>query len=88
MTNRRLAARWKLSARYAPVIMPLVLSVIMTCIVSAISTLKSLGPTPAFLNTWPQAWGLSWLIAFATLLTVLPLVRSIVALIVESANVE
>ncbi|GAA2877081.1 DUF2798 domain-containing protein [Aminobacter sp. P9b] len=76
--------RGKLPARYAAFAMPLVLSVVMTFVVSAISTLKSLGPTPAFLATWPSAWALSWLVAFPTLLLVLPLVRRIVALVVES----
>ncbi len=75
--------RGKLPARYAGIVMPLVLSIIMTFVVSAISTLKSLGPTPAFLATWPSAWALSWLVAFPTLLAVLPLVRRIVGLLVE-----
>ncbi|MBN9581434.1 MAG: DUF2798 domain-containing protein [Afipia sp.] len=76
-------ARAKLPARYAAIIMPLVLSVLMTFVVSAISTLKSLGPTPLFLSTWPVAWALSWLVAFPTLLAVLPLVRRIVTWIVH-----
>ena len=73
----------KLPSRYAPVVMPFILSILMTFVVSAISTLKSLGPTPAFLATWPTAWALSWLVAFPTLLVMLPLVRRIVALVVE-----
>ena len=53
----------KLPACYAPVVMPLVLSVLMTFVVSMISTLRSLGPTQAFLATWPGAWasGCRWL---------------------------
>lgn len=78
--------RGKLPARYAALVMPLVLSVLMTFVVSAISTLKSLGPTPAFLATWPSAWALSWLVAFPTLLVVLPLVRRVVALVVEAPS--
>ena len=76
--------RGKLPARYAAIVMPLVLSVLMTFVVSAISTLRSLGPTPAFIATWPGAWAISWLVAFPTLLAVLPLVRKIVALAVEA----
>jgi Protein of unknown function (DUF2798) len=76
--------RGKLPARYAAVVLPLVLSVLMTLVVSAISTLRSLGPTPAFVATWPAAWAISWLVAFPTLLAVLPLVRKIVALAVEA----
>ena len=76
--------RGKLPARYAAIVMPLVLSVLMTFVVSAISTLKSLGPTPAFVTTWPAAWAISWIVAFPTLLAVLPLVRRIVAFAVEA----
>ena len=75
--------RRKLPARYAAILLPLILSVIMTFVISGISTLKSLGPTPAFMATWPAAWAISWLVAFPTLLVVLPLVRRIVALLVE-----
>ncbi len=62
--------------------MPLVLSLLMTFVVSAISTLRSLGFSQAVLEVWPAAWALSWLVAFPTLLAVLPLVRRIVALLV------
>jgi uncharacterized protein DUF2798 len=54
----------------------------MTAAASMISTLKSLGTTPAFLATWPVAWGLSWLAAFPELMVVLLLVRRIVAFVV------
>jgi Protein of unknown function (DUF2798) len=76
--------RGKLPARYAAIVMPLVLSVLMTFVVSAISTLRSLGPTPAFVATWPAAWAISWLVAFPTLLAAPPLVRRIVAFAVET----
>jgi len=62
--------------------MPLILSVLMTFVVSGISTLKALGLTAEFLQTWPGSWALSWLVAFPTLLFVLPLVRRLVALVV------
>lgn len=72
----------RLPARYAAVVMPLILSVLMTFVVSGISTLKALGLTAEFLQTWPGSWALSWLVAFPTLLFVLPLVRRLVALVV------
>ncbi|MDQ0509536.1 DUF2798 domain-containing protein [Ancylobacter amanitiformis] len=75
---------FKLPARYAGIVLPFVLSVLMTFVVSAIATLRSLGPGPDFLTTWPGAWGLSWLVAFPTLLMVLPLVRRIVSLLVHA----
>jgi hypothetical protein len=73
----------RLPARYAGVVMPLVLSVIMTFVVSGVATLRSLGLSPGFPAMWMSAWGLSWLVAFPTLLLALPLVRRIVGLIVE-----
>ena len=74
----------KLPARYAGIVMPLVLSVLMTFVVSAIATARSIGVGADFLATWPAAWGLSWLVAFPTLLLVLPVVRRIVGLVVEA----
>ncbi len=73
----------RLPACYAPLVMPLLLSVMMTFIISGLSTLMSLGPHPEFLGHWSRAWGASWLVGFPTLLLVLPLVRRAVALIVE-----
>lgn len=75
----------RLPPRYAAFVMPLVLSILMSLIVSGVSTLKSLGIGAAFVSTWPIAWFLSWLVAFPALLLVLPLVRRIVGLIVEPA---
>lgn len=69
----------RLPARHGAVLMPLILSGVMTFVVSAISTVKALGFTPAALQSWPGAWGVSWLVAFPTLLLVLPLVRRMVA---------
>ena len=66
--------------------MPLLLSLLMTFIVSAISTLEGLGLSPTFLPTWLAAWGISWLIAFPTLLALLPLVRRIVGVVCEAPS--
>lgn len=74
----------KLPARYAGIVMPLALSVLMTFVVSAIATARSLGFGPDFLATWPTAWGLSWVAAFPTLLLVLPVVRRVVGVLVET----
>jgi len=74
----------KLPARFSTTVMPLVLSLLMTFIVSAISTLKGLGLSASFLPTWLASWGISWLIAFPTLLALLPLVRRIVGIVCET----
>ena len=77
--------RHRLPPGSAAWLMPLVLSLLMTFVVSGISTLRALGPGPQFLSEWPGAWGLSWLVAFPVLLLVLPLVRRIVAWLVAPA---
>jgi hypothetical protein len=75
----------KLPARYASLVMPLLLSVVMTCIVSAISTLRGIGFVAHFVRVWLGAWLISWLIAFPTLLLILPAVRRATARIVRSS---
>lgn len=79
--------RWKkLPASYNVVAMPLLLSILMTAIVSAIVTLKNVGLQPGVTRLWFDAWLVSWAIAFPTLLVVLPLVRNIVAALVEQTQ--
>lgn len=73
----------KLPARYASVVSALLLSLVMTCLVSLISTVRSVGFVPDLLGVWLGAWLLSWLVAFPTLLAVLPLVRRATKALVE-----
>lgn len=75
----------RLPARYGAVLMPLILSILMSGIVSFIATLNTVGFHYGIVGLWLGAWEVSWLIAFPTLLLVLPLVRRIVALLVEPA---
>lgn len=75
----------KLPARSAAWVMPLLLSILMTFIVSMVSTLRSIGLSPDMPRIWLSAWGLSWVFAFPTLLMVLPLVRKATAAIVDMA---
>lgn len=73
----------KLPPRSAAVVLPLILSILMTAIVSLISTLNGVGLAPGFVELWLCAWGLSWLVAFPVLLFVLPVVRRATASIVH-----
>lgn len=84
MPSETLRRRRKLHPRWAGFIMPLVLSILMTCVISAIVTLVSFGPTAEFLSRWPFSGLASWLVAFPTLLIVLPVVRRIVGLVVDA----
>jgi len=72
----------RLPARFTLPMTGFILSGIMTIIISGISTLLALGPGAEFLARWPIAWISSWIIAFPTVLVVLPMVRRLVARIV------
>ncbi|WP_426306011.1 DUF2798 domain-containing protein [Acidovorax facilis] len=73
----------KLPARSAAWVTPLLLSLLMTFIVSLISTVRVAGFSLDLPRLWLSAWALSWVVAFPTLLLVLPVVRRITAAIVE-----
>lgn len=73
----------RLPASAARFVAPLLLSVLMTCVVSLVSTQRAVGWTPDLLDRWMHAWGASWLVAFPTLLLVLPVVRRITAWLVR-----
>lgn len=74
--DRRLPARFRLP------VTGLILTGIMTSIISGLSTVLALGVTRAALGAWPLAWMSSWLIAFPTVLVVLPIVQWIVSRLV------
>lgn len=75
-----------LTDKAAEVIMPLLLSTLMTLVVSLVTTFTALGLAGFTLSGWLQAWGMSWLIAYPTLLLVLPLVRRLTILIISILN--
>jgi hypothetical protein len=66
-------------ARFAPVLFGLILSGLMSCIVSAIATLRAIGLPPDFVVTWMSSWALAWAVAFPTVLIVAPMTRKLVA---------
>lgn len=67
---------------------PLVLSLLMTAIISAISTVKALGWSAGLASAWVEAYALSWIVAFPVLLLVLPLVRRVVDALVATPPKE
>lgn len=83
MSATTTSADHRLPASWAPFIMPLLLSICMTFIVSGISTVKAVGFADPFLGLWMEAWAISWVIAFPVLLLVLPMVRKLTGLIVR-----
>ena len=75
----------RLPARYAGILMPFLLSIVMTMVVSAVATWRNLGMDADFTTHWLPAWMMSWVIAFPTLLLALPLTRRLVRLLVRPA---
>jgi hypothetical protein len=76
----------KLPAKYYSIMMPLILSSIMCLIISGINTYRYNGYNKMFLSLWMNSWKLSWLIAFPSVLLLLPLAKKIVSMIVETPN--
>jgi hypothetical protein len=75
--------RRRLPARYQTLVMPLVLSVFMTSVVSLISTWRSVGLVDGFVRLWLGAWALSWIVAFPLLLLALPFARTVTRFLVD-----
>jgi hypothetical protein len=73
----------KLPARYHWLVLPLVMSIFMTCFVSAVSIARVRGIDEEFAAVWLPGWGLSWLVAFPVLIAIMPVVRWVVGILVE-----
>lgn len=73
----------KLPTRTMGVVLPLLLSIVMTFVVSGVTTVKSLGFVEGVVGKWMTAWALSWAIAFPVLLVTLPAVRRVALMLVE-----
>jgi len=73
----------KLPARYAGILIPLLLTGVMTGVISGIATLRALGVTPEMPALWCEAWIMSWGVAFPLMTFLLPLVRRLVRLFVR-----
>ena len=74
----------KLPSRYAGFVLPFIISILMSCIVSGVATFHSIGITPDFLSIWMSGWGFSWMIAFPALLVVLPIARRLAMMVVDT----
>lgn len=66
-------------ARYAPLLLSLILSGAMSLLVSGIATYRSLPPHQGFAGPWMSAWLTAWLLAFPAVMLVAPLARRAVA---------
>ncbi len=74
----------KLPARYMAVVMPFILSLMMSGIVSLISTLKSMGFQDGIVSLWLASWLISWIVAFPSVLIILPIAKRFASMFVQS----
>jgi hypothetical protein len=74
----------KLPARAGVIVVPMILAFLMSGIVSSIATVNAVGLSADLPGQILRAWALSYVIAFPTAVVVLPVVRRIAALIVET----
>lgn len=75
----------KLPQRALIFLVPFFLSLVMSGIVSFISTVKALGFSWLLVSPWLTSWGISWAIAFPTVLFILPFARKLSLLLVRSS---
>jgi hypothetical protein len=61
-----------------PIVFGFVLSGLMSCLVSGISTLRVAGLTDGFTITWMGAWLMAWVVAFPVVLIAAPFARRLV----------
>ena len=73
----------KLPAKWATIVMPFILSGLMSGIISFINMLRNLGWIDGFMNLWFHNWMISWAFAFPIVLTLLPFVRKLTGKLVD-----
>jgi len=66
-----------------PIVFGFVLSGLMSCLVSGISTLRVAGLAEGFTSTWMGAWMMAWIAAFPVVLVAAPFARRIVHKIIS-----
>ncbi len=80
--NHRLD-RFKLHPGMMHILVPFFLSCSMSCIISFVSTLLSVGFDHFMVTEWLSAWMISWSIAFPSVLILLPIMRRLAKLFVR-----
>ncbi|MDH0370518.1 DUF2798 domain-containing protein [Comamonas aquatica] len=73
----------KLPPKYALIVMPLLMSGMMSGIICMVNLVRALGWSRAALAAWPGTWLLAWAVAFPTVLLVIPVVKRITGKLVR-----
>jgi Protein of unknown function (DUF2798) len=73
----------KLPPRFASIVLPLILTCVLTGVLSLLATLRMVPLGPQVLAPWLFNWLLAWVIAFPIMVLFLPVARRLTARIVE-----
>ena len=73
----------KLPPRYALVVMPLLMSGLMSGIICMVNLVRAMGWSVQALQAWPGTWLVAWAVAFPTVLVVIPIVKKLTAYVVR-----
>ena len=73
----------KLPPRYALVVMPLLMSGLMSGIICMVNLVRAMGWSVQALQAWPGTWMVAWAVAFPTVLVVIPIVKKLTAYVVR-----
>ena len=73
----------KLPPKYLLVVMPSLMSLCMSCVVSLVATLRAVGWTEHLFLAWMGNWASGWMVAFPVLFVVTPLVKKLTAKLVR-----
>ncbi|MBP6344310.1 DUF2798 domain-containing protein [Neisseriaceae bacterium CLB008] len=76
----------KLHPRFLGIVMPLILSCIMSAVVSLVSILRHVGFIDGLWSLWLGSWLTSWVIAFPTVLVMLPVARKLAFVFVREPS--
>ena len=66
---RKLAPKWGL------IVMPLLMSGMMSAIICMVNLLRVFGWDAAVLQEWPSTWLMAWAVAFPSVLLVMPIAK-------------
>lgn len=71
--------------RLAPIAFALIMSFMMSCVISGVSTVRAVGFVDGVLSQWMGAWMFSWMVAFPFVAVVAPFSRKIVGRMTRAA---
>jgi hypothetical protein len=67
----------KLTPKTANVVSMFLMVLIMTFVVVLVTTLVNYGTGPGFLVRWMRGWGLALIVAFPTVLVIMPIIKKL-----------